>query len=256
MSNVLDLFRLDRRVALVTGGGTGLGRAMALALASAGADVAVVGRRREPLETTVAALRALGRQGVAFTTDLSDLEALDDLPDQIERSLGPIEILVNNAGAIHRSPALDVALPEWDAIVRINLTSVFRLSQVVGRAMLDRGRGKIINVASALSFQGGIRVAAYAASKSGVAGLTRTLANEWAGRGVNVNAIAPGYMETDLTAALQQDGARYAEILARIPAGRWGVPDDLAGAVVFLASDASRYVHGTILVVDGGWLAR
>ncbi|GGN58998.1 2-deoxy-D-gluconate 3-dehydrogenase [Actinoplanes lobatus] len=227
---VLDSFRLDGRVALVTGGNRGLGRACAEALTSAGASVVAVDSSSLDLRT--ADLR----------TYVSDF--------------GQLDILVNNAGIIRRAPAAEVTADDWDDVLGVNLDAVFHLSQAAGRVMLAQGSGKIINIASMLSFQGGIRVPAYTASKHAILGLTRALANEWAGRGVNVNAIAPGYMATDNTAELRADPSRAPGILDRIPAGRWGTPDDLKGAVVFLASDAARYVHGAVLPVDGGWLAR
>jgi 2-deoxy-D-gluconate 3-dehydrogenase len=238
---ILDSFRLDGRTALVTGGNRGLGQACARALAEAGAAVTVLGRRPP----------SFGADFVACDLATADPAELTAVVDQVRP-----DILVNNAGVIRRGPAVEVAPEEWDEVLTIDLNAVFHLSRAAGRHMLAAGGGKIINVASMLSFQGGLRVPAYAAAKHAVAGLTKALANEWAAHGVNVNAVAPGYMATDNTSALRGDPARSAEILARIPAGRWGTPDDLAGAVVFLASDAARYVHGTILPVDGGWLAR
>ena len=250
-----ELFDLSGKVAAVTGANTGLGRAMAVALASAGARVALVGRS-EPTDT-VAEIGALGGKSAAVMADLSQTGKLADVVREAEEALGPIDILVNNAGIIRRRDALDFTDEDWDPVLTTNLKSPFFLAQAVARSMLSDGRrGKIINVASLLSFQGGIRIASYTASKSGLAGLTRLLANEWAGRGINVNAIVPGYFATNNTEALRNDAARSAEILSRIPAGRWGEPSDLAGAVVFLASRASDYVHGALLPVDGGWLAR
>jgi len=251
---VLERFRLDGKIALVTGAATGLGAAMALALAEAGAVVACHGNRRPATETMDAILAAGGR-AAAFSADLSDHAGAVKLFEEAS-SLGPIDILINNAGIIHRSAAEEFALDDWERILQVNLTSMFQLCQLAGRGMLERGGGKIVNVASLLSFQGGIRVPAYAASKGGVAQLTKALANEWAGRKVNVNAIAPGYFRTTNTAALQADETRNRQILERIPAQRWGNPDDLAGAAVFLASQASDYVHGEVLVVDGGWMSR
>ncbi|MEU8661840.1 SDR family oxidoreductase [Actinoplanes philippinensis] len=227
---ILDSFRLDGRVALVTGGNRGLGRACAEALAEAGASVIAVGSKELDLAT-------------------ADLHAYVSELDQID-------ILVNNAGIIRRAPAAEVTAGDWNDVLTVNLDAAFQLSQAAGRRMIAQGHGKIINIASMLSFQGGVRVPAYTASKHAILGLTRALANEWAGFGVNVNAIAPGYMETDNTAALRADPTRALAITDRIPAGRWGTPDDLKGAVVFLASDAARYIHGAVLPVDGGWLAR
>lgn len=250
-----DLFDLSGKVAAVTGANTGLGQAMAIALAAAGARVALIGRS-EPADTA-AEIRKLGGDSAAVMADLSQTGQLGNVVRTAEEALGPIDILVNNAGIIRRRDALDFTDEDWDAVLTTNLKSPFFLAQAVARSMTGAARrGKIINVASLLSFQGGIRVASYTASKSGLAGLTRLLANEWAAHGINVNAIAPGYFATNNTEALQKDASRNAEILSRIPAGRWGDPDDLAGAVVFLASRASDYVHGTLLPVDGGWLAR
>jgi 2-deoxy-D-gluconate 3-dehydrogenase len=252
---ILDLFRLDGQVALVTGGDKGLGQAMAIALAQAGADVAIVSRSGHN-DTTLAAIEAVGRRGFALTADLGQVEAAITLVDQAARALGPIDILVNNAGIIRRADAAETELADFTAVLDVNLVGVWALSQAVGQRMLAQGHGKIINIASVLAFQGGIRVPAYTAAKHAVAGLTKALANEWAGRGINVNAIAPGYMATDNTQALRDDPTRSRQLLDRIPAGRWGAPEDLAGAVVFLASRASDYVHGHLLVVDGGWMAR
>lgn len=249
-----SLFSLAGSRALVTGASRGLGRAMAEALAAAGADVACVDR--SATDETAAAVRTAGRSAWQLAADLSDRDAILRLVEQVEREVGEIDILVNNAGTIRRAPATEYSLDDWDLVLRTNLDSVFMLSQQFGRRMVERGRGKIINIASLLAFSGGITVPAYTASKSAVAGLTRALANEWAGRGVQVNAIAPGYFRTDNTRALRENEVRNAEITARIPAGRWGEPQDLAGPVVFLASSASDYVNGHVLVVDGGWMAR
>jgi 2-deoxy-D-gluconate 3-dehydrogenase len=249
------MFDLSGKVAAVTGANTGLGQAMAIALASAGARVALIGRT-EPTATE-AEIRALGGNSASVTADLSETRQLAHVVLEAEEALGPIDILVNNAGTIRRRDALDFTDEDWDPVLTTNLKSPFFLAQAVARSMMNGARGgKIINVASLLSFQGGIRVASYTASKSGLAGLTRLLANEWAGKGINVNAIVPGYFATNNTEALRRDTSRNAEILSRIPAGRWGEPSDLAGAVVFLASGASDYVHGALLPVDGGWLAR
>ncbi|MBR8402786.1 2-dehydro-3-deoxy-D-gluconate 5-dehydrogenase KduD [Burkholderia cenocepacia] len=249
------LFDLTGKVAIVTGCNTGLGAAMAVALASAGCDI--VGANRSSSDATSARVAAAGRRFVDVRADLSTLEPVERIVEDAVDAFGHVDILVNNAGMIRRCDALAFTEADWDAVIDVNLKSVFFLSQAVARQMVRQGRGgKIVNVASMLSFQGGIRVPSYTASKSGVLGLTRLLANEWAARGINVNAIAPGYMETDNTAQLREDSRRSDEILGRIPAGRWGVPDDLAGAAVFLASRASDYVHGHTLAVDGGWLAR
>lgn len=251
MNNAFDL---SGKVALVTGANVGLGQAIAVALAEAGADIACVSRR--PATATEAIVAGLGRRFLYIEADLGAAPDHEAIVSAAEAALGPVGILVNNAGIIRRADAVDFTPADWDAVLDINLKSAFFLAQAAGKRMLSRGYGKIINVASMLSFQGGIRVASYTASKSGLAGITKLLANEWAARGVNVNAIAPGYMTTDNTEALRADARRNAEILARIPAGRWGHPDDLGGAAVFLASRASDYVHGVIVPVDGGWLAR
>ena len=248
------MFDLTGKVAVVTGANTGIGQGVALALAAAGADVAAVGR--SSADETAKAVEALGRRCLHVSADLSSIEPIDRILVEVEAGLGPIDILVNNAGIIRRSDAVDFTEADWDQVVDTNLKSAFFLSQAIGRLMISRGGGKIINIASMLSFQGGMRVASYTASKSGLAGLTKLLANEWAAKGVNVNAIAPGYFVTNNTEALRQDEGRSREILGRIPAGRWGRPEDLGGAAVFLASSASDYVHGAIVPVDGGWLAR
>ena len=251
------LFDLSGRLAVVTGARRGIGLALAEALAGAGADVVGVSASLEP-EGSEAQRRveALGRSFTPIAADLADREAVRALAARL-RALGrPVDVLVNNAGTIRRAPAAEHADADWDHVLAVNLDAPFVLAREVGAGMLERGRGKIVFVASVLSFQGGVNVPGYAASKSALAGLTRALANEWAGRGVNVNAIAPGYAATDNTQALRDDPERYAAILERIPAGRWGRPEDFAGAVVFLASAASDYVHGAVLPVDGGWLAR
>jgi 2-deoxy-D-gluconate 3-dehydrogenase len=252
---ILDRFRLDGKTALVTGAASGLGAAIAIALAEAGASVACHGNRR-PADATAEHIRATGKQAQSFSADLGTAEGADKLFTSVSSAMGSPDILVNNAGTIHRSAAEEFTAEAWNTVLQVNLTSVFRLSQLAGGAMLKAGHGKIINIASLLSFQGGIRVPAYAASKGGVAQLTKALANEWAARGVQVNAIAPGYFRTENTSALQQDETRNRQILERIPAQRWGEPEDLAGAAVFLASPASDYINGEVLVVDGGWMAR
>ncbi|ROR96442.1 2-deoxy-D-gluconate 3-dehydrogenase [Salana multivorans] len=254
---ILDAFRLDGKVAVVTGGGRGLGLGFSLALAQAGADVVIVDRTGSP--EAVEAIEALGRRAWAIQADLlaATPEQVRELVEEIARTAGRIDVLVNNAGIIRREPAIDFTSENWAEVIDLNLSKVFYLSQAVARVMAARGEGgKIINIASMLSFQGGKIVPSYTASKSGIAGLTRALASEWSGLGINVNAIAPGYFATDNTAQLRADDTRSAEILARIPAGRWGTPADLQGAAVFLASPASDYVHGSILPVDGGWLTR
>lgn len=249
-------FSLEGRRALVTGASRGLGQAIAVALAGAGADVVCASSRRSGTDETAALVHAAGRQAWQVEADLADRAAVLAMADEAERLAGRIDVLVNNGGTIRRHPAAEHSLDDWDLVLRTNLDSVFLLSQRFGRGMVERGAGKIVNVASLLSFQGGITVPGYAASKHAVAGLTRALANEWGRHGVQVNAVAPGYMRTDNTQALREDAARSEQILARIPAGRWGEAEDLAGAVVFLASPASDYVNGHVLVVDGGWMAR
>jgi 2-dehydro-3-deoxy-D-gluconate 5-dehydrogenase len=256
VSSILDNFRLHERVALVTGASTGLGAAIAIALAEAGAQVACHGNTRSP-ESTCEHINNAG--GVAFpiTGDLSKTETAPQLVADTLARFGRLDILINNAGTIRRAPAVEYSAEDWTTVLEVNLSSVFRLSQLAGRHMIESGRGgKIVNIASLLSFQGGITVPAYAASKGGVAQLTKALANEWAKHRINVNAIAPGYMRTSNTAALQADEVRNRQILERIPAGRWGEPDDISGAALFLSSAASDYVNGHILVVDGGWLGR
>ena len=252
---VIESFRLDHKIALVTGASTGLGRAIAIALAEAGANVACHGNTHAPDETCEAVIK-LDRQSLALTGDLRNRATPQQLTENTIAHFGQLDILVNNAGTIRRAPATEYSEEDWATVIEVNLSSVFRLAQLAGRHMIERGRGKILNIASLLSFQGGITVPAYAASKGGVAQLTKALANEWAAKGVNVNAIAPGYMRTDNTKALQQDETRNRQILERIPAGRWGEPSDLGGAAVFLCSAASDYVNGHVLVVDGGWMGR
>jgi 2-deoxy-D-gluconate 3-dehydrogenase len=253
----IGLFSLVGRKALVTGASGGLGAAIAIGLARAGADVVVHGEvRPADCDETCAAIRAAGVRTAAIAGDLADFATPARLLSETIAALGGLEILVNNAGTIRRARAEETTDEDWDHVLAVNLGSVFRLCREAGRGMLASGHGKIINIASLLSFQGGIRVPAYAAAKSGVAAITRALANEWSGRGVNVNAIAPGYMRTANTAALRADPERSRQILERVPAGRWGEPEDLVGAAVFLASRASDYVHGHVLVVDGGWMGR
>ena len=253
---ILDQFKLHDRVALVTGASTGLGAAIAIALAEAGARVACHGNTRSP-QSTCDRIESGGGVAYAITGDLSKPETPKDLVARTLEHFGRIDILINNAGTIRRAPAVDYSEDDWAAVIEVNLSSVFRLSQLVGRHLIENKRGgKIVNIASLLSFQGGITVPAYAASKGGVAQLTKALANEWAKHGINVNAIAPGYMRTNNTAALQADETRNRQILERIPAARWGEPEDLAGAAVFLSSSASDYINGHVLVVDGGWMGR
>jgi 2-deoxy-D-gluconate 3-dehydrogenase len=258
MQNVLDSFRLDRKIALVTGSASGLGAAIAIALSQAGATVACHGNRRAATATAA----AIGERAAAFQADLSSTNGAAQLFSAVKQTYGRVDILVNNAGTILRDAAEDVSLADWQQVLQVNLTAVFQLCQLAAQDMVPRGGGpsksvgKIVNIASLLSFQGGIRVPAYAASKGGVAQLTKALANEWAPKGIQVNAIAPGYFATTNTEALQADETRNRQILERIPAGRWGQPEDLAGAALFLSSAASNYVTGTVLTVDGGWMGR
>lgn len=250
--NAAALFDLSGRTALVTGAASGIGRAIAVGLASAGADVVVHGRSAEALDEVERLVLATGRKASRWGFDLSD-------PAGISGQLGglpEVDILVNNAGTIHRQATVDLSLDDWRRLMAVNLDSVFELTRRLGAGMLERGRGKVINIASLLSFQGGLTVAGYTASKHAVAGLTKALATEWTGRGVQVNAIAPGYVETANTAPLRADTEREEAIRARIPAGRWATPDDVVGAAVFLAGAASDYVAGQVLAIDGGWLAR
>jgi 2-dehydro-3-deoxy-D-gluconate 5-dehydrogenase len=252
----LDGFRLDGQVALVTGASAGLGAAMAIALAQAGADIAVHGNSRSPAGSC-ARIEGLGRRAMSVTGDLGDRAVSGRLVGDVVSGLGRLDILVNNAGLIRRAPAAEYTDEDWDRVIEVDLTSAFRLARAAASHMIAAGRGgRIVNIASILAFQGGITVPAYAAAKGGLAQLTKALANEWASKHINVNAIAPGYIETDVTTALRADPVRNRQILDRIPAGRWGQPEDLAGAVVFLASPASRYVHGHVLAVDGGWMGR
>lgn len=252
---ILDSFRLASKNALVTGSSRGMGAEIALALAEAGANVALHASQSVPAEV-IDRISATGVETVALAADLRDPDLAAALVEQTIAAFGSIDILVNNAGITRRAPAVEFSSLDWDEVLAANLTSVFRLCRAAGRSMLKQGSGKIVNIASLLSFQGGITVPAYAAAKGGVAQLTKALANEWAAKGVQVNAIAPGYMATDLTEALQNDPTRSRWILERIPAARWGSPQDVAGAAVFLASSASDYVSGHILVVDGGWMGR
>ncbi|MGB7759410.1 MAG: 2-dehydro-3-deoxy-D-gluconate 5-dehydrogenase KduD [Bryobacteraceae bacterium] len=249
------MFRLDGKVALVTGSNRGMGAAMALGFAQAGADV-VLHDIAAPEETAKRIRETAGVRTHCLAADLSSRAQADRVIQEAVAAMGAVDILVNNAGIIRRAPAVEHGDEDWDAVIEINLTAVFRLCRAAGAHMLPRGRGKIVNVASLLSFQGGINVPSYSAAKGGVAQITKALANEWAGRGVNVNAIAPGYIRTENTRPLFQNEARRQSILERIPAGRWGEPEDVCGAAVFLASAASDYVHGHVLVVDGGWMAR
>jgi 2-dehydro-3-deoxy-D-gluconate 5-dehydrogenase len=254
------LFDLTGQVAIVTGTNAGIGQAIALSLAGAGADVALVGRT--PAEETSKQISAMGRRAFNIAADLATIEPVSRVVAETIANLGRLNILVNNAGIIRRNDTLDFTEADWDAVMDTNLKSLFFLSQAAARHMIanaegaGNGKGKIINIASMLSFQGGVRVPSYTASKSGVGGLTKAMANEWSSKGINVNAIAPGYIQTNNTLALQNDATRNQQIVARIPAGRWGRPEDLGGAAVFLASSASDYIDGHILAVDGGWLAR
>lgn len=252
-----DLFRLDGRKALVTGGATGIGRAIAEGLATAGADVAITYRSHEP-RAVLDAIQASGVRAAATRTDFGSLDAraAEQVVQAIHEQLGGIDILVNNAGVIHRQDAEELGFADWRRVLTVDLDAAWLMAQAAGRRMLKRGAGKIVNVGSVLSFEGGLKVQAYVSAKHALVGLTRALANEWAARGVNVNAIAPGYTATDNTQALRDDPARSRELLSRIPAGRFADPAEMAGAAVFLASDAASYCHGSILVVDGGWLAR
>jgi len=253
---ILDDFQLKGKNALVTGSSRGLGAAIAVALAEAGANVGCHGRSAEG-KVTSEAIRQMGRKSFYLAGDMTNAELYPALIGKTVEEFGCIDILVNNAGMIRRKPAVEYSQDDWDETLAVNLTSVFRLSQLAGQDMLKRGaKGKILNIASILSFQGGITVPAYAAAKGGVAQLTKALANEWASKGINVNAIAPGYMATDNTTALRNDPQRRRQIMERIPAGRWGESGDIAGAAVFLCSAASDYVHGHILAVDGGWMGR
>ena len=252
-----DPFRLDGKVALVTGASRGLGAGMAVGLAAAGAEVILHASAQPAAATAAAIAAATGKTPVALTADLADRAAAERLMAEAITAHGRLDILLNNAGMVRRRPAVDHPDDDWDTVLEVNLSSIFRLCRAAGRHMIDRGQGgKIVNIASLLSFQGGITVPGYAAAKGGVMQLTKALANEWAAHRINVNAIAPGYMETDNTAPLRADAVRHRQITERIPAGRWGTPQDLAGAAIFLASSASDYVNGHVLVVDGGWMGR
>ena len=249
---ILDRFHLNGKVALITGGTKGIGLAITLALAEAGADVAVISRTSNPeLEVSVS---TLGRRYFHQSADLTDRQQSKTVVPAVVEAMGAVDVLVNNAGIIPRGSAEEFSETAWDTTLEIDLTASFLLSQAAGRLMIQKGRGKIINIGSVLSFQGGINVVAYTAAKHGVTGLTKTLSNEWAKHGINVNAIAPGYVATELISALKQDPVRSQTILGRIPAGRWGTPEDIAGAALFLASSASDYVNGATLTVDGGWM--
>lgn len=256
MTPVLDQFRLDGQTAVVTGARRGMGAAMALALAQAGADIVGVSSTLSDEDQIAQEVRAVGRKFYAHAVDLSNRAALQQFVALVRAEHTAIDILVNNAGTILRQPAVDHSDDYWDRVLAINQTAPFILAREFGRMMIAHGSGKIIFIASLLSFQGGITVPGYAASKGAIAQLTKALANEWASLGVNVNAIAPGYIATDNTAALRADSVRSSQILDRIPANRWGETADMMGAVVFLASQASRYIHGTVLTVDGGWMGR
>ena len=250
---ILDRFRIDGKIAVVTGGTKGIGKAIALALAEAGADIAVVSRKED--QDIESALLSLGRRYLHHSADLTQRKETRKVITAVMEGMGDVDILVNNAGIIRRSPAEDYSERDWDTTLEIDLAAPYILSQAAGRIMLKKGRGKIINIASVLTFQGGVNVAAYAASKHGVSGLTKSLANEWAGKGINVNALAPGFFATELTEALQKNRERSRSITDRTPAGRWGKVEDIAGAAVFLASSASDFVHGVTIPVDGGWMA-
>ncbi len=252
---ILDAFKLDGKVAVVTGANTGLGQGMSVALAQAGAKV--VGVARRSCDDTRAKIEGFGGEFAEVIADLSDTKVIPGILEGVLKAFGRVDILVNNAGLIIRNDAIDYTEEDWDKVVTVNQKVVYFLSQAFAKQYIAQGQGgKIINVASMLSYQGGIRVPAYTASKSALLGFTRAMANEWAKYGINVNAIAPGYMATNNTAQLRDDADRSSEILARIPAGRWGTPEDMMGAVVWLASDAANYVHGFTVAVDGGWLAR
>jgi 2-deoxy-D-gluconate 3-dehydrogenase len=255
MTNWLESqFSLSGKKALVTGASKGIGASIAVAMAQAGADIVLVGRSEDSLLATRSTIENLGRKTESLIVDLSSRSQIADAFKDINQL--NVEIVVNNAGSISRAPAIDVTLEEWDRIIDTNLNSVFQISQLCAKSMLDNGFGRIINIASLLSFQGGINVPSYTASKHAVAGVTKALANEWGAKGVNVNAIAPGYISTDNTEALRNDPDRNSSILARIPVGRWGKPEDLSATAVFLASPAASYINGEVITVDGGWMGR
>ena len=249
-----DIFSLKGKVALITGANRGLGQAMAVGLAQAGASVAVVGRTRNP--EVIDKITACGVRGEFYGHDLSDLDGIPALVARIKEDFGKIDILVNNAGVQSRHKAAEFPRKDWNFVLNVNLNAVFFLCQEVGKLMLAQGKGKIVNIASLLSFQGGFTVPAYAASKGAVTQFSKSLSNEWASQGVNVNCIAPGYMDTEMNTALLADATRSRQILERIPAGRWGKPEDMVGAVIYLASPASDYVNGAIITIDGGWMGR
>jgi len=250
---ILDKFRLNRKIAVVTGGTKGIGKVITFALAEAGADIVVVSRSPHPDIEKV--MLDLGRRYIHHSADFTKREQTKNVIPAVVQKMGGLDILVNNAGTIRRSPAAEHAEEDWDDTIESDLTATFILSQAAGRIMLKKGRGKIINIASVLAFQGGLNVTAYASAKHGVVGLTKALANDWASKGVNVNAIAPSFFVTTLTEAIRKDPERSKSITARTPAGRWGTPEDIAGAAVFLASPASDFIHGVVLPVDGGWMA-
>lgn len=252
---MVSLFDLTGRTALVTGASRGLGAAAAEILAEAGTSVALIGREMDTLRASEEKVQSYGAETLAVRCDMSNPQDVQRAVAETRERFGSIDILVNNAGIIRRSPAENYSLDDWNAVMSVNATGPFLMAQEVAHGMLEQGSGKIINIASLLSFSGGLNVVAYTASKSALAGITRALANEWGRRGINVNAIAPGYFHTEATSALRDNPERYNALLARIPAGRWGDPEDLKGAILFLASRASDYVHGHILAVDGGWMA-
>lgn len=250
------IFSLKNKVALVTGASRGLGQALAIALANAGATVICSSSKSGGTQNTIQKIEAQGGEAFEIAADLSDRNAIKNLAEEAWGKFGKIDVLLNNGGTIARFPATDFPLDEWDRVIQVNLTATFYLAQLIGKKMIEQGYGKIINIASMLSYSGGITVPAYTASKHGVAGVTKALANEWAQHNIQINAIAPGYFRTDNTQRLQDDPVRSQTIQNRIPANRWGNPEDLGGAAIFLASDASNYVNGTIINVDGGWMAR